>query len=124
MEHIKVIKKALNKTSRDGHLISDWVNGTYLAAGEAGSECQATKNSRSAARRDTRSGPVNLRVVGDDVDGDDVDGDNHNIDIDNGDHNDHGHDQKPGKISCCQSVHKSGQDQESARKGVWVPAEF
>ena len=55
MEHIKVIKKALNKTSRDGHLISDWVNGTYLAAGEAGSECQATKNSRSAARRDTRS---------------------------------------------------------------------
>ena len=89
-----------------------------MAAGEAGSECQATKNSRSAARRDTRSGPVNLRVVGDDVDGDDVDGDNHNIDIDNGDHNDHGHDQKPGKISCCQSVHKSVQDQENARKGV------
>ena len=67
MEQIKVIKKALNKTSRDGHLISDWVNGTYLAAGEAGSECQATKNSRSAARRDTRSGPVNLRVVVDDM---------------------------------------------------------
>ena len=115
MEQIKVIKKALNKTSRDGHLISDWVNGTYLAAGEAGSECQATKNSRSAARRDTRSGPVNLRVVVDDVDGDDqfYDVDN---DIDN--HNDHGHDQKPGKICCCQSVHKSAQDQEGARKEV------
>ena len=121
MEQIKVIKKALNKTSRDGHLISDWVNGTYLAAGEAGSECQATKNSRSAARRDTRSGPVNLRVVVDDVDGDDqfYDVDN---DIDN--HNDHGHDQKPGKICCCQSVHKSAQDQEGARKEVWVLAEF
>ena len=118
MEQIKVIKKALNKTSRDGHLISDWVNGTYLAAGEAGSECQATKNSRSAARRDTRSGPVNLRVVVDDVDGDDHNHDDVDIDINIDDHNDHGHDQKPGKISCCQSVYKSAQDQKSARKEV------
>ena len=117
MEHIKVIKKALNKTSRDGHLISDWVNGTYLAAGEAGSECQATKNSRSAARRDTRSGPVNLRVVGD-GDDDYDDHSHYDVDIDIDDHNDHGHDQKPGKISCCQSVHKSVQDQKSARKEV------
>ena len=124
MEQIKVIKKALNKTSRDGHLISDWVNGTYLAAGEAGSECQATKNSRSAARRDTRSGPVNLHVVVDDVDGDDHNHDDVDIDINIDDHNDHGHDQKPGKISCCQSVYKSAQDQKSARKEVWVVAEF
>ena len=87
-----------------------------MAAGEAGSECQATKNSRSAARRDTRSGPVNPRVVGDDGGGDDHNHDDVDIDID--DHNDHGHDQKPCKISCCQSVHKSAEDQKSARKEV------